>query len=62
MSIAKMRTINEALSLIKAADPDTAINYRLIKNLLDENKIRHFKTGKKIILNYDDLIEVINMK
>ena len=62
MSIAKMRTINEALSLIKEADPDTAITYRLIKKLLDENKIRHFKTGKKIILNYDDLIEVINMK
>lgn len=61
MSLAKMRSINEALSLIKAADPDSAVTYNLIKNLIEEDKIRYFKSGKKIILNYDDLLKVINM-
>jgi len=61
MELAKMRSINEALLLIKAADPDSAITYNLIKKLVDENKIRHFKFGKKVILNYDDLLKVINM-
>lgn len=40
MSLAKMRSINEALSLIKAADPDSAVTYNLIKNLIEEDKIR----------------------
>lgn len=61
MDLAKMRSINEALSLIKAADPDSAVTYNLIKNLIEEDKIRYFKSGKKIILNYDDLLKVINM-
>lgn len=61
MSLAKMRSINEALSLIKAADPDSAVTYNLIKNLIEEDKIKYFKSGKKVILNYDDLLKVINM-
>lgn len=40
MSLAKMRSINEALSLIKAANPDSAVTYNLIKNLIEEDKIR----------------------
>lgn len=62
MELAKMRSINEALSLIKAADPDSAVTYHLIKKLIAENKIRYFMSGKKVILNYDDLLKVINMK
>lgn len=56
-----MRSINEALLLIKTADPESAITYNLIKKLVDENKVRHFKSGKKVILNYDDLLKIINM-
>lgn len=62
MELAKMRSINEALSLIKAADPDSAVTYNLIKKLIAEDKIRYFMSGKKTILNYDDLLKVINMK
>lgn len=61
MELAKMRSINEALSLIKAADPDSAVTYNLIKKLIAEDKIRYFMSGKKIILNYDDLLKVISM-
>lgn len=59
MALAKMRSINEALSLIKAADPDSAVTYNLIKKLIDENKIRYFKSGKKVILNFDDLLKIL---
>ena len=61
MELSKMRSINEALSLIKAADPDSAVTYNLIKKLIAESKIRYFMSGKKVILNYDDLLKVINM-
>lgn len=62
MELAKMRSISEALSLIKAADPDSAVTYRFIKKLVAENKVRYFMSGKKIILDYDDLLNVINTK
>jgi hypothetical protein len=60
MSLAKMRTINEAISLIKEADPDSAITYNFIKNLILKEEIRYFKSGRKVILNYDDLLKIIN--
>ena len=62
MALAKMRSINEALSLIKATDPESAVTYNLIKNLIAENKVTYFMSGKKIILNYDDLVKVLSTK
>lgn len=60
--MAKMRSINEALSLIKATDPESAVTYRFIKKLVADNKVRYFMSGKKIILDYDDLLKAINTK
>lgn len=60
MNLAKMRTINESVSLIKAADPDSAITYNFIRKLVSENKIRYFMSGKKVILNFDDLLRIID--
>ena len=62
MSIARMRSINESLALIREADPQTAVTYNLIKRLVRGNKVRYFYSGKKVILNYDDLLEVINQE
>ena len=62
MALAKMRSINEALSLIKATDPESAVTYNLIKNLIAENKISYFMSGKKIVLNYDELVKVLSTK
>lgn len=42
------------------SDPNTAITYNLIKRLVKDNKIRYFLSGKKVILNYDDLLEILN--
>lgn len=62
MALAKMRSIYEALALIKKEDEDTAITYNSIKKLCSENKVNHFMSGKKIILDYDDLVRVLTNK
>lgn len=59
MGLARMRSIYEALDMIKAMDKDTALTYTSIRKLCLENKIRYFKSGKKIILNYDDLLNLM---
>lgn len=62
MALARMRSIYEALERIKSKDKDTAITYNSIKKLCIDDKIRYFKSGKKIILNYDDLIALLGME
>jgi len=49
-----MRTINEALALIKEDDPDTAVTYNMIRRLVKENAIKYF-FREKIILDFDCL-------
>ena len=59
--LARMRTINEALALIRKQDPETAVTYNFIRKLLDGDKIRHFRSGLRYILNFDDLLNELNM-
>ena len=61
MTLARMRSIYEALDLIQQNDPNTALTYNSIKKLCLDGKIRYFTSGKKIILNYDDLIALIGI-
>ena len=62
MALARMRSIYEALELIKQSDPNTALTYNSIKKICLEEKIKYFRTGKKIILNYDDLVKLIGIE
>lgn len=59
--MARMRTINEALALIRQQDPETAVTYNFIRKLLDGNRVRHFRSGSRYILNFDDLLNELNM-
>lgn len=59
--LARMRTINEALALIKRQDPETAVTYSFIRKLLDGDRVRHFRSGSRYILNFDDLLNELNM-
>lgn len=59
---ARMRSIYDALDLIKQKAQDTALTYNSIKNLCLTDKIRYFLSGKKIILNYDDLVAFLGME
>lgn len=61
MTLARMRSIYEALDLIQQNDSNTALTYNSIKKLCLDGKIRYFTSGKKIILNYDDLIALIGI-
>ena len=47
---ARMRSIYDALDLIKQKAQDTALTYNSIINLCLTDKIRYFLSGKKIIL------------
>ena len=57
-----MRSIYDALDLIKQKAQDTALTYNSIINLCLTDKIRYFLSGKKIILNYDDLVAFLGME
>ncbi|GEM_PF-1381654 len=59
---ARMRSIYDALDLIKQKAQDTALTYNSIINLYLTDKIRYFLSGKKIILNYDDLVAFLGME
>lgn len=59
--MARMRTINESVKLIKDNDPDSAITYNFIRSLCRSNKIACFTIGRKVILDFDDLLETIGL-
>lgn len=59
-SIARMKTVEQCLKEIKKLDPDTAITEWFIRCLCKDNKVKHFMTGKKILVNYDDLLKYLN--
>ena len=62
MSKARMRTIRESLELFKKTDKDTAITYNFIRRLCLSKKIHSFTLGKKILLNYDELLKFLQIK
>jgi hypothetical protein len=61
VSKARMRTIRESLSLIKETDEKTAITYNFIRRLCLSGKINSFTLGKKILLNYDELLDYLQI-
>lgn len=58
--IPKMKTIKQCFEEIKALDTNTAITQWFIRCLCKENKVKHFMTGTKILVNFDDLINYLN--
>ena len=62
MSKTRMRTIRESLELLKTMDKDTAITCNFIRRLCLSKKINSFTLGKKILLNYDELLKFLQIK
>ncbi len=60
MSIPRMRTIGQCIEQIKILDPDTAITEWFLRCLCKDNAIKHFMTGNKILVNFDDLLSFFN--
>lgn len=60
-TIARMRTINEIVTEVKQADPQSAVTAYFVRTLCKENKIRHFYTGKKVLVDLDSLIGYLTL-
>ncbi len=58
----KLRTINEALKEIKKLDENTSITTHTIRTWVKQNKIKTLCVGKKVLLDFDDLIKLINFE
>ena len=58
--IARMKTVEQCHKEIKKLDPDTALSVWFIRCLCKENKVKHFMTGTKVLVNYDDLLNYRN--
>lgn len=58
--INRMRTINQCLEYIKALDPESAITEWYLRTLCKNNMVLYYMTGKKILVNLDDLLSYFN--
>lgn len=55
-----IRTIKGAYEEIKTIDPNTDITLYAIRNIVKQGKIPCIKTGKKFLINVDNLLSYIN--
>ena len=60
--IPKIRTINECVAEITKLDENSSISGWYIRQLCENNAIKYFKSGKKLLVNFDDLIAYLNGK
>ena len=60
MSLRRMRTILEALEEVKSLDPKTAVTPYCIRMLCKNKRVRCIYTGRKILVDLDDLIGYLN--
>ena len=52
----RIRTIKETLQMLKQEDPNSGLSDFIIRKLANNYKIRSFKTGNKILIDYDSLM------
>lgn len=55
-----MLTVKSTFERLKSLNPDTEISQWFIRCLCKENKVKHFMTGKKILVNFEDLLRFLN--
>lgn len=57
--MARMRTAEGALQIIKDQDPDTAVTLRLIRRLISTGEFPSVPVGRKKLINVDALLEYL---
>ena len=62
MAVARMRTIREALKMIKTLAPDSSVTYNFIKRLCETETITVLRLNKKYLLNLDELLKYLSME
>ena len=60
--IARMKTVGNCHAEIKALDPKSDISEFFIRGLCLSGLVKHFKSGTKIYVNYDDLLRYLNFE
>lgn len=55
----RMRTINDAFQELKNTDPETAMTLSGLRRLVATGKIPSVKIGRRILINYDGLVEYL---
>ena len=59
MAIHRMRTVQEALAEIHKADAGSAVTANCIRTLCKNGELRCIHTGKKILVDLDDLLKLM---
>lgn len=57
----RIRTVRDAIALLKQADGQTAVTYHFIRKLCDNGTVKSIRAGKKILINYDELLSYLNI-
>lgn len=60
MGIPRIRTIGECKEEILKLDENSSICEWYIRQLCENNLVKHFKSGKKVLVNFDDLLRYLN--
>ena len=58
----RIRTINEAVQMIKKEDPESRISAYMIRQLAYNEKIRSIKSGSKVMIDFDSLLAFLQSK
>ena len=56
----RMRTRDKAIELLRQEDPDTSFTRNALDCLIREGKIPTVKTGNKVLLDYDIMLDVLS--
>lgn len=59
--IPRMRTLPEALKMLKELDRSTAITLRALRRMVNNGEIPVVMVGNKRLINFDKLLERLNM-
>ena len=58
----RIRTINEAVQMIRQEDPESRISAYMIRQLAYNEKIRSIKSGSKVMIDFDSLLAFLQSK
>lgn len=56
----RVRSLQEAYLMLKEDDPDTRVTVHLLRRLVADGTIPSIRAGRRIMLNYDTLIEYLS--
>lgn len=59
MAIARMRTAKQVVDEIRKLDPDTALSFNFVRQMIHDEVVPVLCIGRKKLVNLDDVIEYL---